>query len=1423
MRRATTIAVLAVSSLLTGLTSSALLSQTRDIPSKKQMGRPIDASQTTNAAKELVSGRPEKGAEAATTYTLAQYSFDDGVGGPDTEGWTTVDGQAQVDTFFHVDDFAGLAPDYTPLAGSQSLWCGVRAGPETCHYATAPGYGDNWDQMFESVSYTTTGNVTVEFLLSYDCEPAYDFGYFEYLSVSDVWREALTVDGLGSGSQFLVILEDSLATSTKFRFRFRSDVMYSDEDGVYPSDGAMIVDNLTITDGSGPVDSQDFETESPGDLQTTDGDWQAKVPEPFGVYAALEDGATVLQEDPGTTNLTYLWGFFSGSTYDYSCGGHPEQIVVPFTDNPGSTDPYDYLNNEIWSPWISLTEDENGAPVPAPVSVALSYDLYGDHPMDNLVFYRYNVRSKVGGCAGSWNVGGPYFDALEIWYERSHEIIDRIDPGATEIQIAFNVTDYCFVWCGTYGTGACHSHGPLFDNVVVEARVGPDTLVVTNTNADGPGSLYQALLDARAYATHSTILFDIPGSGVHTISPEQLPSMLYPTTLDGTSQPGYAGTPLIRIRGDQFLGSDALIMLGDSEILGLDMTEFGDGYCIKLLGNNCVVEACELSHSDGGVYMSGDNNTVGGTTTDLANSIYDNYLGVGVSSGTGNTIRLNTMYNNDSGGIDLNLDGPTANDALDADTGPNGLQNFPVLTDVDVATGDISGELDSSPNTLFAIDVYVNRSGCHASGYGEGEEFIGSTTVTTDGSGHGEFTLPWAQPSADPITATATDPAGNTSEFSECFTDSRWYVVTETVGIGTGTLNWAIINANINWGMDRIVFDIPGPGPHTIQPTTPLSSIMQSVIIDGYSQPGASPNTNATGMASNAVIKIEIDGSLAGGPGVEGLNIFTDDCIVRGLAVNNFSGPGIRVDGDNNKVVGNFIGTDVTGTSAEPNEIGLKLAGGSNEIGGDEPSEINVISGNTSEGIQVLDRVSGWGTEDFNVIGGNIIGADATGTAALGNGSYGIGIDVTAPDDIPVTIGGSSAMGNLIAYNGSYGVRAKIGNMNQGEVSYNTIHSNDKGVVLYQGHAAISRNSIHSNTTIGIDLHDDGHDTNDPLDADTGENGRQNYPVLTSAVPGSIEISGSLHSEASENYTIEFFASPSGNQGAIYLGEQNVTTDGSGDTPFAATLLANVPGGYQITATARKTSNGYTSEFSLPVEFVNTPAGTNVGVEPVDEETFTAPVEVTFDNVTTQGNTSLDLQDTGPGGPGGFLIGDSPVYYELSTTATFVESITVCITYDEADIPGDEEDLVLWHYDTSLPTPDWVDITTSLDTGANVICGRTDHLSPFVLAVPDPASGTGPSSMPSGYALYQNVPNPFNPTTVIHYDVPPPGGKVTLRVYDVSGRLVQTLVDEYQSAGVKRAEWNGRGRRGALVASGVYFYRMEAPGFAETRKMLLLK
>jgi fibronectin type 3 domain-containing protein len=108
-------------------------------------------------------------------------------------------------------------------------------------------------------------------------------------------------------------------------------------------------------------------------------------------------------------------------------------------------------------------------------------------------------------------------------------------------------------------------------------------------------------------------------------------------------------------------------------------------------------------------------------------------------------------------------------------------------------------------------------------------------------------------------------------------------------------------------------------------------------------------------------------------------------------------------------------------------------------------------------------------------------------------------------------------------------------------------------------------------------------------------------------------------------------------------------------------------------------------------------------------------------------------------------------------------------------------------------------------------------------ASPVTTTGIGDRATPKRFALYQNTPNPFNPTTLIRYDIPEGGRAVTLAVYDVGGRLVRTLVDGVETPGEKTVSWDGHDSDGRTVASGVYFYRLTSTSYTETRKMLLMK
>ncbi len=181
-----------------------------------------------------------------------------------------------------------------------------------------------------------------------------------------------------------------------------------------------------------------------------------------------------------------------------------------------------------------------------------------------------------------------------------------------------------------------------------------------------------------------------------------------------------------------------------------------------------------LGNAGAGVWISDSpSNTIGTSWSGDANTIAHNgNRGILVFSdlAVGNQIGINRIYDNVGLGIDLGADGVTPNDPLDADLGPNRRQNFPVLTSVsnDGSRLIIAGMLSAATGTHHLINLYGNWN-CDASGYGEGETYLGQATADTDAAGMAWFTNDYPLPSPLPnfITATAVDVVQrNTSEFS---------------------------------------------------------------------------------------------------------------------------------------------------------------------------------------------------------------------------------------------------------------------------------------------------------------------------------------------------------------------------------------------------------------------------------------------------------------------------------------------------------------------------------------------------------------------------------------------------------------------------------------------------------------------------------
>ncbi len=432
------------------------------------------------------------------------------------------------------------------------------------------------------------------------------------------------------------------------------------------------------------------------------------------------------------------------------------------------------------------------------------------------------------------------------------------------------------------------------------------------------------------------------------------------------------------------------------------------------------------------------------------------------------------------------------------------------------------------------------------------------------------------------------------------------YSVTNTNDSGLGSLREAITLANLLPGADSITFNI-GSGVQTISLNSALPTITGPLTIDGTTQGGYA-----------GAPLIVLDGTSAGG-NANGLVLGagSSGSTIQGLAINNFKGYGIAVHSNNNVVAGNYIGLAADGLTAAQNRLdGIYITGANNIIGGSTASARNVISSNGDDGINIAGG-------NFNTIQGNLVGLAADGVTVRGNGTVGIWITGGASNssilgntiaghtnysgiEVNGTSTGTVIQGNYIGTNASgattlangIGItlwngatNTTIGGVNPGEgntIAYNATAGIDiEGATT--GDNSILGNSIYSNTGLGIDLggFSNGVTANDTGDADTGPNGLQNFPLLSSVVSSGTQITltGTLNSLANTNYRIEFFASagadPSGyGEGARYLGFADVLTDASGNASFSTTISALVSAGESISATATRTDGSYTTFFA---------------------------------------------------------------------------------------------------------------------------------------------------------------------------------------------------------------------------------------------------
>lgn len=365
---------------------------------------------------------------------------------------------------------------------------------------------------------------------------------------------------------------------------------------------------------------------------------------------------------------------------------------------------------------------------------------------------------------------------------------------------------------------------------------------------------------------------------------------------------------------------------------------------------------------------------------------------------------------------------------------------------------------------------------------------------------------------------------------------------------------------------------------------------------DGTTQ---APNAKAGVQVDNASTDVVIGGTNA-----------ADRNIISGN-----DGSAVSLTGSRTIVQGNFIGTDITGTSVLSNGSGIvSYSSDGNIIGGTTLAERNIISGTTNNPGILVSGVN-------NTIQGNYIGVDINGDAVPGfeNPSGGIAlIPLGTPSSNNLIGGAESGAGNLVRNNG-IGVAAIefAGN----EVLNNSILGNS----IYENSGSpISELGIDLSSTANFAVFTEaGVTANDAGDPDTGPNDYLNFPVLnsTSATAGTLDVNFDLDipdvNAGVTGYRVEFFANSvadaSGNgEGEIYLGSANVTGDVTGETATLSIPQSFTSGSYSITATTTEI-DGSTDGFGATSEFA----------ENLDGQTVIAAAATTTDTTTTTAEDTL--------------------------------------------------------------------------------------------------------------------------------------------------------------------------------------------------------
>ncbi|HEV3229185.1 MAG TPA: PKD domain-containing protein [Solirubrobacteraceae bacterium] len=681
-------------------------------------------------------------------------------------------------------------------------------------------------------------------------------------------------------------------------------------------------------------------------------------------------------------------------------------------------------------------------------------------------------------------------------------------------------------------------------------NAGASTLMVTTAADSGPGSLRSAIQSANAQAGSDVIDFSI-GSGSQTIAPASpLPAITGPVVVDGTTQPGFSGSPLIRVDGASTSSASGLLIEANSvTVRGLALTGWAVGIQIdqhsanRIVGNEIGTHSGAALPNGTGVYIGNgsSNNTVGGTTAADRNLISGN-TGSGVfligAQTTSNVIEGNYIGTNAAGtGAQPNADrgiyivqGASGNMIGGPAAGAGNLISGNTGDGVEVS------DAGTTANVIAGNYVGINAAGTAAVANRRGVLVTGGATHTTIGG-----TTPGARNVV----------AGNRDDGVELFAAGATGNVVEGNYIGTNAPGTAAV---ANGGPDGGVYIGGNAANNTVGGTAPgagnlISGNAQNGV-DIYA-PGTTGNlvqgnyigTNAAGTAAigNAKEGVFLEGGATGNT-IGG----TTPSARNVISGNVFNGVEALSGANANLIEGNYIGTNPAGTGAVGNVDGVAISDApNNTIGGTAAGAGNLISGNTDSGVAVYGS-----SATGNVLQGNLIGTTADGSGVLANlGTDAISIGGGAAHN---TIGGTAVgAGNTIA-NAGNGVEVN-GASTTGE--------------------QILGNAIFANSHLGIALTSGGNATAPAPTISSVSSGPSSTTIAGTATPGTARVEAFSNSGCSDP------------EGAHYLG--SVSTSGGS----WSLTVGQVAAGRGVTATATDPSAANTSSFSACV-LAPTPSST---------------------------------------------------------------------------------------------------------------------------------------------------------------------------------------------------------------------------------------